>query len=67
MNLEKYDKVFIDTFGVMDTTFLKDYEYRLSPGWDSVGHMMLCAGLEDAFGIRLEGEDILSITNYENG
>lgn len=67
MNIEKYNRTFFETFGVDNEKDLKSYTFKESLNWDSVGHMMLCAALEDAFGIQLEGEDILSITNYENG
>lgn len=67
MNSNKYDQAFIDTFGIQDTAELVGYKFRESPNWDSVGHMMLCAALEDAFGIQLDGEDILTLTDYESG
>ena len=67
MNAEKYDQIFIDTFVIPNKNDIYGYTFKMSPNWDSVGHMMLCAAIEDTFGIRLEGEDILSITSYEEG
>lgn len=67
MNIEKYNKAFIESFGIGDIKDLHRYTFKKSPNWDSVGHMMLCAALEDAFAVRLEGEDILNITSYEEG
>lgn len=67
MNKEKYDQAFIKTFMIEDVNELPNYMIKESPNWDSVGHMMLCAAIEDAFGIQLDGEDILSITSYQEG
>ena len=67
MNIEKYNQAFIETFGIANVEDLYGYTFKESPNWDSVGHMMLCAAIEDAFGVQLEGEDILSITSYKGG
>ena len=67
MNIEKYNQAFVETFGIANVEDLSGYTFKESPNWDSVGHMMLCATIEDAFGIQLEGEDILNITSYEEG
>ena len=67
MNIEKYNQAFVETFGVANVENLAGYTFKESPNWDSVGHMMLCAAIEDAFGIQLEGEDILNIKSYEEG
>ncbi len=67
MNIEKYNQAFVETFGIADSEELSGYTFKESHNWDSVGHMMLCAAIEDAFDVQLEGEDILSITSYEEG
>lgn len=67
MTIEKYNQVFVETFGITNVEDLAGYIFKESPNWDSVGHMMLCAAIEDTFGIQLEGEDILNITSYEEG
>ena len=41
--------------------------YGQSASWDSVGHMTLVAGLEDAFDIMMEMDDIIDLSSFEKG
>lgn len=65
-NIEKYNSAFIDAFGVNEDE-LSGLHYKSIPSWDSVGQMTLIAGLEDAFDIMIEPDDILDISSYEKG
>lgn len=65
-NIEKYNQVFIETFSVKEEE-LKDLSYKSIPAWDSVGQMSLLAGLEDAFDIMIEPDDIIDISSFETG
>ena len=65
-NGEKYDDVFISTFGVTKEQ-LADLKYGEISFWDSVGHMSLIAAIESAFGVMLEGEDIIGLDSYSKG
>lgn len=65
-NLQKYDRVFTETFGVEDAS-LKTLKYQGVASWDSVGHMSLVAALEDAFGITFDTDDIIDFSSYEVG
>ena len=65
-NLTIYNNVFIDTLEVEEDE-LCNLRLKESKGWDSVGHMMLVAALEDAFDIMLEPEDMMSIDSYSEG
>lgn len=65
-NLEKYLKIFTDTFGV-DAETAKGLEYQAVPEWDSVGHMSLIAELEDAFDIMMDTDDIIDFSSFEKG
>ena len=47
-NLEKYNNVFIESFGVSEKDLNEKLVYESIPEWDSVGHMGMIAGLEDA-------------------
>lgn len=38
--------------------------YNDTPGWDSVAHMTLVAGLEHEFGIVLSADEILAMNNF---
>ena len=65
-NLQKYNNVFVDTFEV-DPKDLETLRFKECELWDSVGHMMLVAALEDAFEVMLEPEDMMSIDSYTKG
>ena len=65
-NLEKYTKVFCETFAISadQTVGLK---YQGIDAWDSVGHMGLVAALEDEFGIMMDTDDIIDLSSFEKG
>ena len=65
-NLEKYVKIFTDTFDV-DAETAKTLEYQAIPAWDSVGHMGLIAELEDTFDIMMDTDDIIDLSSFEKG
>jgi acyl carrier protein len=65
-NTEIYDKVFTDSFKITSDK-LNSLTYRSISGWDSVGHMVLIAGLEEAFDIMIDTNDILDFSSYEKG
>jgi acyl carrier protein len=65
-NLEKYNNVFVETFGIGDEN-LADMRFNTSVEWDSVAHMQLIATIENSFGIMLEMEDMVDFSSYEKG
>jgi len=65
-NQEKYEKAFIDTFGV-DSNKLAELKYQDIDEWDSVGHMSLIAALEEAFDIMLDTDDIIDLGSFQKG
>ena len=65
-NQDKYNKVFIEAFSIEDEA-LDKLEYNSITEWDSVGHMGLIAGLEEAFDIMLEMDDIIEFSSYAQG
>ncbi len=65
-NQEKYNNVFIETFGVKAEQ-LTGLTYQSIPAWDSVGHMGLISELEDTFDIQFEADDIVDFNSYEKG
>ena len=65
-NLEKYNNVFCESFEIPEDK-LAGLQYQGVEQWDSVGHMTLTAGLEDAFDIMLETDDIIDLSSYEKG
>ena len=66
-NKEKYDKVFIDCFGVTPDVLNESFVYQCVPSWDSVGHMGMIAAIEEAFDIMMETEDIIEFGSYTIG
>lgn len=65
-NLEKYDGIFVDLFGVAKED-LPNLKYQSIPAWDSVGHMSLIPAIEDAFDIMMDTDDIIDFSSYEKG
>lgn len=65
-NMEKYSKVFEETFGVTADEVSK-LEYQGISEWDSVGHMGLIAALEDEFEIMMDTDDIIDFNSFEKG
>jgi acyl carrier protein len=65
-NLEIYNRAFreaLDIAGEIDP----DLSYQSIVTWDSVGHMTLMAGLEEAFSITFEMDDIIDFSSYLKG
>lgn len=66
-NLEKYNNIFMDVFGVEVDSLNESFTNETVDEWDSVGHMNLISSLEEEFEIMLEPEDLMLITSYEQG
>lgn len=65
-NNKKYNKVFMDCFGIEESQ-LKELTYQSISTWDSVGHMTLISSLENAFDIMLDTMDVINFNSYEKG
>ena len=65
-NLEKYNKAFIESFSTTEDA-LPSLEYQSIPEWDSVGHMVMTAMLEEEFDIMMDTDDIIDFSSYEKG
>ena len=65
-NLQKYANSFKETFQIKDKD-LKNLKYQSIENWDSIGHMTLMSGLEEAFSITLETDDIIDFSSYNKG
>ena len=66
-NIEKYQKIFIETLSIESNSFNENIKYNEIPEWDSIGHMTLISGLEDGFQISLETDDIVDFSSYKKG
>jgi acyl carrier protein len=65
--LLKYNKVFIEVFGILESQLNSSLTYQSIDSWDSVGHMELIAKLESAFEIMIEMDDVIDFNSYEYG
>lgn len=66
-NLDKYNKVFTETFSIKLEKLNEQFTFRSVPMWDSVAHMELISSIEDTFDIMLDTDDILDFTSYNDG
>ena len=66
-NIEKYKKTFIESLSINASIFNENIKYNEVPEWDSIGHMTLMSGLEDAFKITIETDDIIDFSSYKKG
>jgi len=66
-NKEKYKDIFIKSLSLDESKFNDKIKYNDVPEWDSIGHMTLMSGLEEAFKISMETDDIIEFSSYLNG
>ena len=66
-NIEKYNAVFIESFGVKAEDLNDKLVYQSITEWDSVGHMALVAAIEEKFGIFIDIDDIIEFGSYTIG
>ena len=66
-NKERYDQVFIESFGISEEALNHELCYQSIEAWDSVGHMSLIATLEDEFEVEMEMDDIIDFSSYDVG
>ncbi len=65
--LSKYNRDFIEVFGILEGQLNSSLTYQSIDSWDSVGHMELIAKLESAFEIMIEMDDVIDFNSYEYG
>ena len=66
-NKEKYIDIFKNSLSIDNSKFNENLKYNEIPEWDSIGHMTLMSGLEEAFKISLETDDIVDFSSYKKG
>ena len=66
-NKQKYNQVFLESFSIDESVLDDNLKYNTIQSWDSIGHMALIAGLEDAFEIMMEMDDIIDFSSYKEG
>lgn len=66
-NLEKYNNIFAEVFGVKDSVLDDTFGKETVDLWDSVHQLNIISMTEDAFDIMLDSEDIIGFTSYKAG
>jgi len=56
-------EIFSESLGIEQEKVTDDLKYNSIPEWDSVGHMVLVAGLESKFNIMLDTNDIVDMSS----
>ncbi len=66
-NLQKYIKVFAETFDISEAEVKDELEYNSIPAWDSIGHLGMIDEIEQVFGITMEADDIVDFSSFGKG
>ena len=66
-NLEKYNGIFTEVFGVDASGLNDDFGKDTVDQWDSVHQLNLVSLVEETFDIMLDPEDIMAFTSYNAG
>ena len=66
-NKQKYNQVFLESFSIDESALDDNLKYNTIQSWDSIGHMVMIAELEDAFDIMMEMDDIIDFSSYKKG
>ena len=66
-NSEIYKNVFVESLSVDEQIINAELKYNDIPEWDSIGHMTLMSGLEEAFNISLETDDVIDFSSFKTG
>lgn len=53
-----------DGLGLSEDTEVSSIVYGETPEWDSVAHMQMVAALEAAYGIMLDTDDVIGMSDY---
>lgn len=66
-NLEIYNEIFADVFGVDTAVLNDDFSKETVESWDSVHQLGIISAMEEKFDLLLEPEDIMACTSYAAG
>ena len=61
---DRISKIFQEVFEVTDGE-VNSIKYQSIQTWDSIGHMVMISEVESAFGISIEMDDVITISNFE--
>jgi acyl carrier protein len=60
----RLDEAIRDALGLRDSTDVHTIAWGQTEEWDSVAHMQLVAALEMAFGIMIDTDDVIAMSDY---
>lgn len=63
-SMEKLKNAFVQVLGVRPDDDFESMAYGLSPGWDSIAHMVLISEIETAFDIMLATDDVIGMSSF---
>ena len=63
-NLDKLKQAFVENVGVPPETDWEHLAYGSTTGWDSVAHMALISGIENAFDIMLSTDEVINMSDW---
>lgn len=56
-------EVFSRVLGIAPEQVTDDLRYATIPEWDSIAHMSVVAGLEEAFGVMIDMDDVIDMSS----
>ncbi len=62
--IAKLKAAFVEAIGVPPDADFDTVAYGKTDGWDSVAHMALVAGIESAFDIMLDTDDVIAMSSF---
>ena len=62
-NVDKLIETFSLSLAIDKALIVDELKYNSIPQWDSVAHMVLIAGIESAFDVMLETDDIIDMSS----
>ena len=62
--LDRLKNAFVTALGISPGSDFAALEYAQTEGWDSVAHMQLVAALEAAYGIMIDTDDVIAMSDY---
>ena len=66
-DLEKYNAIFTEVFGVTTDQLGDNYNKETVSEWDSVHQLNIISLLEETFDLMLDPEDIMACSSYNAG
>lgn len=61
---ERMDAAIRSGLALAEDTAVEGLAYGETEAWDSVAHMQLVAALENAFGIMIDTDDVIAMSDY---